>query len=91
MEQWEHFVTTLVADAKNAEDYLRSNWPTQKFPKYFPASLIPQLDVFGRQGWELVTAQPVTMGENGDVVYDNLGLTHTYLCFFKRRIGGEER
>ena len=94
MEHWEHLVLTLEADAKKEADFLRSTWPAQSFPKYAPESLIPQLDVLGRQGWELVAAQPVIVGDDGDVyapVFANGQWTHTYLCFFKRNIGAQER
>jgi hypothetical protein len=89
MEQWEHLVLTLKADAKQQKDFLQSNWPDQFFPNYAPQALIPELDAIGRQGWELVSAQPVFIGGNGDITYDQpatMGYwTHEYLCFFKRR------
>ena len=95
MEHWEHLVVTLEADAKKEADFLRSTWPAQRFPKYTPESLIPQLDALGRQGWELVAAQPVILGDDGDVTYAPVFAygqwTHKYLCFFKRRTGTEER
>jgi hypothetical protein len=63
MEHWEHLVVTLEADAKKAEEFLRSKWPGGRFSPYAPESLIPQLDDLGRQGWELASAQPVTLGK----------------------------
>jgi hypothetical protein len=91
MEQWEHLVVTLEADARMAGDFLRSKWPTQQFLKYSPQSLIPQLNDFGLQGWELVAAQPVMLGDNGDVTYSDTRWTHKYLCFFKRHVSGEKQ
>ena len=95
MERWEYDVVTLEADARNAEAFLRSKWPEQRFPQFASESLIPQLDDLGRQGWELVSAQPVTLGKNGDATYFP-GMvaeqfTHTYLCFLKRRTGIDGR
>jgi hypothetical protein len=54
--------------------------------------LIPELNEIGKLGWELVSLQPVIMGENGDiqVIGDPyLGgskWTRRYLCTFKRRV-----
>ncbi len=51
---------------------------------------MPQLDYYGRQGWELVSIQPVIVGKNRDILItdrtDNHSgrWTYTYLCVFKK-------
>ena len=76
-DQWEHKVVAL--DAVTSEKRQRGT------PRHSPQTLIPQLDEYGEQGWELVSVQPVFMGENEDITYYGDSWTHHYLCFFKRR------
>ena len=33
-------------------------------------ALTPQLDEYGQQGWELVSIQPVIVGEDGDILIE---------------------
>jgi hypothetical protein len=87
---WEHLVVYLEADARQHAAFLREKWPGQKFPRYAAQALMPQLDAYGQQGWELVSIQPVVVGSNGDILIDDrtegmAGVwTSTYLCVFKR-------
>jgi hypothetical protein len=80
LERWEHLVITLEAIG---------TWGQGEDLKYHPQALVHQLDAYGQQGWELVSAQPVVLGPQGDVTYVDESMerrwTHTYLCFFKRR------
>ena len=84
MEEWEHHVAILEADGLAQSQYLQARWPQFPVAIYDVKALIPLLDDFGQQGWELVSAQPVQLGEYQDVLCSG-GWTHTYLCFFKRR------
>jgi hypothetical protein len=86
-EQWEAYITVLVADADQQADFLTSTWPEIAFPRYAVQALIPQLDAIGAQGWEPVSIQPVLLGENGDVLVAGRyqAFARQYLCLFKRR------
>lgn len=87
-ERWEHLIVLLEADAQKQQAYLQQHWPGRQFPMYTPEALIPRLDAYGNQGWELIAIQPVIMGRNGDMqVVGNAGnpWTNKYLCTFKRR------
>ena len=94
IEEWEHHVALLTADAVKYKEFMQARWPGTNPSIYDPGALIPLLDAFGKQGWELVSAQPVLVGSNGDVTYEEVfgegRWTHKYLCFFKRRKRGIE-
>ena len=85
---WEHLVAYLVADARQQAPFLQQMWPGRQFPKYAALSLMPQLDYYGQQGWELVSIQPVDVGSNGDILIhagQAISYSYTYLCVFKRQ------
>ena len=95
MQKWEYYSTFLNAEAESVQDELKKRFPTEKtFLPFTPRALMPQLDKFGEEGWELVSIQPVQIGKRGDIlVHDTYGTlnpagnsawTHTYLCSFKR-------
>lgn len=90
--QWEYMTTFLEAEARYEEDFLRqlSDWKSG-IPVYTPESLIPRLNAYGEQGWELIHMEPVGVGNNRDVIVaDNSGTrfwTHTYFGVFKRAKG----
>ncbi len=87
---WEHLVVYLEADAQKHMAFLQEKWPGHHFPMYAAQALMPQLDYYGQHGWELVSVQPVIVGENGDILIDDRregwsgSWTSTYLCVFKR-------
>ena len=86
---WEHLVVTLEAKVEPYENILRARWPEVSFARYAPEALMPQLDERGREGWELVSLQPVMMGKHGDIALDGSQTmqgpwTYRYLCVFKR-------
>jgi len=89
MEEWEHHIAILEANGPAQFRFLQARWPKSPVAMYDPRALIPLLDDFGKEGWELISAQPVVLGGNQDVSYTTqpfgVGWTHTYLCFFKRR------
>jgi hypothetical protein len=87
---WEHLVLYLEADAEKQAAFLQQRWPGRHFPMYAAQSLMPKLDHYGEQGWELVSIQPVIVGDNGDILITDRTdgwsgrWAFTYLCVFKR-------
>ena len=87
METWEYFTTTFKADTDQFPVPLVDGVPRQDYPQHAVQSLIPQLNEFGSQGWEMVSIQLV--GENpkkGKMQLASTGFeTETYFVTFKRR------
>ncbi|MFN8466331.1 MAG: DUF4177 domain-containing protein [Caldilineaceae bacterium] len=86
MTSWEYLSTILTADinypgAWNATQEAVAGWDNP--PVYTSEALIPQLNYYGRQGWELVSLQPVQIGKDGEVRATSG--TNSYLAVFKRR------
>jgi hypothetical protein len=88
--QWEYFTTFLQADARREEEFLMQlrDWKEGIAP-YVPEALMPRLNAFGEQGWELVQMMPVGVGNNADVLVQDAGSgsrtwTSKYFCVFKR-------
>jgi hypothetical protein len=81
--------TFLEAEARFEETYLQQlrDWK-EGIPAYTPEALVPRLNAYGEQGWELIHMQPTAVGGKADVLLmDNSGTrfwTHTYFCVFKR-------
>lgn len=89
MHQWEYFTTTLNADTSETPVPVRDDIPQVEHGKYSPYSLMPQLNRFGQQGWELVSIEPVSVGKQGDVVLPDANAGRwgrSYFCCFKRPI-----
>jgi hypothetical protein len=90
MEQWEYLTIFLEASAKQKEvkDFIQNTF-NKKAKANSPESMIPQLNEYGRQGWELVHMEPVPrVGGNEDVQFDQFNWSNTYFCVFKRREPG---
>lgn len=93
VEKWEYLTQFLTADveAEGVREELRRLWPSWEPRRYSPQALIPKLNRFGEQGWELVSIEPVTIGTNDDVLtHHATGIAHwsnVYFCTFKRRKG----
>ncbi|NWF68020.1 MAG: hypothetical protein HXY40_02950 [Chloroflexi bacterium] len=91
MEQFEYFTTFLTAEAKTQDikDWLKSRNPKVKNPPVFtPEALIPELNSYGAQGWEIVSMTPVAgIGKKGDVHFPGgePRWSNVYFCVFKRR------
>ncbi len=89
-EKWEYHTTILYADAEKERAFLEGKWPGQQVPKYAAEAMIPELNEFGEQGWELVHMEPVGgVGNKGDVSFTRGYGTMTvwsnaYFCVFKR-------
>lgn len=90
MVKWAYHTCILNADANEQREYLKKRWPEDYFEKHAPQSLIPKLDRIGEEGWELVSMDPVAVGQNQDIKTHALGQTgrdtwvSSYLCVFKR-------
>lgn len=89
MQQWEYLTAFLQADARLEEDFLTQfrDWK-EGIPQYATEALMPRLNAYGEQGWELVHIQPVVVGGKADVLLmDNSNSrvwASTYFCTFKR-------
>ena len=90
-KRWEYLTRFFYANAENdgAMAYYLMNWPGQKPAKYAPETMIPELDVLGEQGWEMVHMEPVgAVGKKGDVGFiagDAMARwSNSYFCVFKR-------
>ena len=87
--QWEYLTTFLQADARLEEDFLTQyrDWK-DGIPVYTPEALMPRLNAYGEQGWELMQIEPVGIGSKGDVLMqDGSGSrfwSNNYFCVFKR-------
>ncbi len=93
MKQWEYDTEILRADATQGEGkaYIERRWPEWKAPKFAVQSLIPELNRRGRDGWKLVSMEPVYVGDKGDVklpVADQgAGMwTNAYLVVWQRSL-----
>lgn len=90
MEQWEYLTIFLEASAKKKElkDFIQNTF-NKKAKANSPESMIPQLNEYGRQGWELVHMEPVPrVGGKEDIQFDQTNWSNTYFCVFKRREPG---
>jgi hypothetical protein len=91
MDQWEYLPTFIEANAskKEVKEFLKEAIPDLgKPPRYMPEAMMPQLDEFGAQGWELIHMQPVrAIGKKRDVLFESFGRrwSHVYFCVFKRK------
>jgi hypothetical protein len=96
MEQWEYRTEFVTADVEGpgVREYLeRSLAGLQNPPRFIAQAMIPYLNSLGQQGWELVHMQPVSVGNNYDVmIHEGDGSrrqwSNTYFCAFKRRLPG---
>lgn len=89
MQKWEYYTTILDANIDLSPVPLRDDIEFKEHPEFSVHSLIPQLDRLGRQGWELVSMDPVSVGKRGDVVLpvaDSTKWGRSYLCAFKRPV-----
>ena len=84
MSTFEYLVVILQATSSAAHLPMIKDAPT-----YAVAYLKPQLDELGTQGWELVSLEPVVVGNSQDLMPiagapSSKYWTHDYLCSFKR-------
>jgi hypothetical protein len=67
--KWEYRTVILSANANETETkaYLRSIWSGWEPPRHAPQALIPKLNEYGANGWELVHIQPVFLDEDANI------------------------
>lgn len=92
MEQWEYFTTYVEANVKDRKTRkeLQKRFGKRKIPRYMVESLLPQLNQYGTEGWELIHMEPVPgVGKKGNVLFlgSSRRWSNTYFCVFKRRKG----
>ncbi len=90
IETWEYVTEFVCAsiESKSSKEFLQERWPDWKNPpKFTPETMIPRLNGWGDQGWELVHMQPVALGKNSDVFFPGSYEVYScwYFCVFKRR------
>lgn len=89
MEQWEYFTTYIEANVKGRKTRkeLQKRFGKRKIPRYMVESLLPELNKYGAEGWEIIHMEPVPgVGKRGDVLFARRW-SNTYFCVFKRRKG----
>jgi|CXWK01.1.fsa_nt_gi hypothetical protein len=93
MEKWEYITAILHAenDKQGVHRRIAELWPGWKPPKYAPECLIPKLNEYGREGWELISIENVSLGSNWDIAHPhggpgNWAWSNAYLVALKRRI-----
>ena len=90
MEKWEYmtkFVSACI-ETENVQQFIAQKCPESNgLPKFSPQAMVPELNEWGEQGWEVVHMEPVWVGKNHDV--HNYGYsysyTNVYFCVMKRR------
>ncbi len=97
MQQWEYLSVLLDADAERVKDYLTEHCPAWQVSRYSPLALVPDLNEYGAQGWELISVQPVANGDDEAILVHYAPVdqqsgriwSHSYLCAFKRPLAGQ--
>jgi hypothetical protein len=91
-EKWEYLTKFMWASIENegAREYIQGAWPGWQPAKYSPETMIPELNAYGNEGWELVHMEPVGgAGKNRDVGFIAGEAiprwSNVYFCVFKRK------
>ena len=73
-QKWQYLSVFVEAEAEPVMDYLEEikSWKNG-VPRNTPESMIPRLDAYGQDGWELVHMQPVVVGRNADILAADSG------------------
>ncbi len=88
-------ISTLIdADTQRVPEYIAEHLPSWQVGRYSPLALIPYLNEYGAQGWELISAEPVANGPDEAILIHSTAAagqaariwTHSYLCIFKRAL-----
>lgn len=88
MEQWEYLSIFLEADAKDKEtkQFIQEKF-SKKAKRHSPEAMIPDLNKYGTEGWELIHMEPVPkVGGKENIQLDPYRWTNTYFCVLKRQI-----
>ncbi len=89
-DRWEYRTVFLWPNMEDrgAKEALKAVWSEGVKPfKYRVEAMIPQLNEWGADGWELVHMQPVFVGRNHDVQVnagEGTWWSNAYFCAFKR-------
>ena len=90
MEQWEYHTAIIWAHEDNpgAREYVVRHRPGEKVGKFSPVNLVPELDRLGKQGWELVTLQPIVMTADMAIMLSDSTpqASNVYFVAMKRRV-----
>lgn len=99
VEQWEYWTEFFWANIENegVREYVKKKWSHFDMPKFAPQTMIPELNAYGKEGWELIHMEPVrAVGNNEDILYQSGGdvsrkdWSNVYFCVFKRKITTSE-
>lgn len=90
MKKWECFTTFVFASVgkPGVKEYIEKNHPdVLDDDRAAPETMIPELNEYGKKGWELLRMQPVLLTEEGVVRYPVTKdeFSAWYFCVFKRR------
>jgi hypothetical protein len=89
MEKWEYLTEFVWANTSNPgwEEYRKQNWPKFAPKQFAPETMIPELNKWGNEGWELVSMEPLPsgIGQSFDLSGTASGYSNIYFCVFKRR------
>lgn len=93
MEKWEYMTKFTYASISKhgAKEFIANNWPDWEPAQYAPQTMVPELNQWGADGWELVHMQPIAaVGTNEDVLFNGeySRWSSAYFCVFKRRVVG---
>lgn len=68
--RWEYRTVILSAQAREPDTraYLDSVWPGWSPPLHAPQALIPKLNDYGANGWELLHIQPVFLDDDANIL-----------------------
>ncbi len=92
MGKWEYISTFLEANAKDNQlkDYITQTFE-KKAKRHSPEAMIPDLNKYGADGWELVHMEPIpNVGGKEDIQFDPYKWSNTYFCVFKRELDPPE-
>jgi hypothetical protein len=90
-EQWEYY--TCLVDARMEKEGVKEYFNQKALdykhaPRNTPFAMIPELNDYGKQGWELVHMQPVLTGKYLDIGFGGnaINWSSVYFCVFNRRL-----
>jgi hypothetical protein len=68
--KWEYRTVILSAQAKDPDTraYLQAIWSGWEPPRHAPQALIPKLNEYGANGWELVHIEPVFLDDEANIL-----------------------
>jgi hypothetical protein len=94
-EKWEYTVVVLNAsiETPGAREYVSKRWPKWTgLRACSPETLSPELNAYGKDGWELVKLDPVGFTGSMEVEFPGQSrqITNSYLCVFRRRVAQAE-